>query len=113
DPKTIAELHATLATTLKKHGEHPGLGFVLGDEVSLTPNGDPFDLCRCGRCEERWAEYARAHGLSGRAPLTDEVRVSLADGDFTSLAAWLARRRFDRALVRERLEELARRVRGV
>jgi hypothetical protein len=46
--KTIAELHATLETTLKKHGEHPGLGFVLGDEVSLTPNGDPFDLCRCG-----------------------------------------------------------------
>src|SRR5262245_49812132 len=74
DPGTVQKLFATLDATLAKHGENPGLGFVLGDEVSLTPNGDPFDLCRCGLCEAKWKEYAQKNELPERAPLTDEVR---------------------------------------
>ncbi len=112
DPKTIAELYATLDATLAKHGEHPGLGFVLGDEVSLTPNGDPFDLCRCGHCEARWREHARAHGLPEQAPLTDEVRSALLEDDFTLLGPWLARRRFDQERLQALLRGLAERARG-
>ena len=107
DPRTIAELHATLETTLKKHGEHPGLGFVLGDEVSLTPNGDPFDLCRCGFCEAKWKEYAQERGLPERAPLTDEVLAGLRGNDFSRLGAWMARRRFDQDRIVEVIEELS------
>ena len=107
DPATLARLHATLDATLARHGAHPGLGFVLGDEVSLTPNGDPFDLCRCERCESKWREHARAHGLPERAPLTDEVRQRLVEDDFSLLGPWLARRRFDQDQLVRLLEELA------
>ncbi|MEQ1891423.1 MAG: hypothetical protein ABL998_02680 [Planctomycetota bacterium] len=96
DPATYDRAFQTLDATLAKHGEHPGLAFVLGDEVGRTPNGSPFDLCRCGRCEERWRAYAQALKLPDRAPLTDEVLAALRDDDFTLLGAWLARRRFDR-----------------
>jgi hypothetical protein len=99
DPATVAKLHATLGATIAKHGEHPGLGFVLGDEVSLTPNGDPFDLCRCGLCEAKWQEYARKQGLPECAPLTDEVRLGLLEDDFSKVGPWLARRRFDQEQV--------------
>ncbi len=112
DPATIAGLHATLAATIAKHGEHPGLGFVLGDEVSLTPNGDPFDLCRCGHCEARWKAYAATRGLPERAPLTDEVRSALLEDDFSLLGPWLARRRFDQDRLHELLGSLAERARG-
>lgn len=112
DPATIAGLHATLARTIAKHGEHPGLGFVLGDEVSLTPNGDPFDLCRCGHCEARWREYAKVHGWPERAPLTDEVRSALLEDDFSLLGAWLARRRFGHDGLVQLLRELAGAARG-
>lgn len=108
DPATIAGLHATLARTIAKHGAHPGLGFVLGDEVSLTPNGDPFDLCRCGHCEARWKVYAEARGLPERAPLTDEVLAGLRAKDHSRLGAWMARRRFDQDRIVEVIEELSR-----
>lgn len=110
DPKTLEKLFATLDATIAKHGEHPGLGFVLGDEVGLTPNGDPFDLCRCDHCETRWREYARESRLPERAPLTDEVRLALLEDDFSVLGAWLVRRRFDRARLSEILQELSERV---
>lgn len=96
DPATYERAFATLDATLAQHGEHPGLALVLGDEVGLTPNGSPFDLCRCGRCEERWRAYAEPRKLPARAPLTDEVLAALREDDFGSLGAWLARRRFDR-----------------
>jgi len=110
DPKTLEQLCATLDATIAKHGEHPGLGFVLGDEVGLTPNGDPFDLCRCGFCEAKWKEYAQKNGLPERAPLTDEVRLALLEDDFSSLGAWLARRRFDRELMTKLLQALSERA---
>lgn len=112
DPQTVAKLFETLDATIAKHGEHPGLGFVLGDEVSLTPNGDPFDLCRCGFCEAAWKDHARKHGLPERAPLTDEVRRALLDDDFTTLGAWMARRRFDQTRLLGLLEPLAAHARG-
>src|SRR5688572_28004444 len=111
DPETVAELFATLNRTIAKHGEHPGLGFVLGDEVGLTPNGDPFDLCRCGLCEANWKEYAKGKGLPERAPLTDEVRLALLEDDFSLLGAWLARRRFERSRLSGLLQALSEHVR--
>jgi hypothetical protein len=110
DPETIEKLFATLDATLAKHGEHPGLGFVLGDEVGLTPNGDPFDLCRCDLCGAKWRTYAKARGFPERAPLTDEVRLQLLEDDYSGLGAWLARRRFDRARMTELVEDLAGRI---
>lgn len=112
DPATLAELNATLDATLAQHGAHPGLGFVLGDEVSLTPNGDPFDLCRCDFCEAKWKTHAQAHGLPERAPLTDEVRLALLEDDFSLLGSWLARRRFDQQSLLQVLKDLATRARG-
>lgn len=111
DPKTLERLCTTLDATIAKHGEHPGLGFVLGDEVGLTPNGDPFDLCRCEFCEGEWRVHAREKGIPERAPLTDEVRLQLLDDDFSSLGAWLERRRFERAQLLGTLEHLAQRTR--
>ncbi len=111
DPETLRALDETLERTLALHGAHPGLGFVLGDEVSLTPNGDPFDLCRCGHCEAEWRAYAQSNGLPERAPLTDEVRLALLEDDVTSLGAWLARRRFDRERMTAVLARLAGKAR--
>src|SRR5262245_23234265 len=112
DPKPVEELFSTLDATIVRHGEHPGLGFVLGDEVGLTPNGDPFDLCRCDFCEAKWKEFARKNELPERAPLTDEVRQALLEDDFSLLGPWLARRRFDQQQVLGLLRSLAERARG-
>lgn len=113
DPRTVEGLFTTLEATIAKHGEHPGLGFVLGDEVSLTPNGDPFDLCRCDFCEAQWKEYARKKKLPERAPLTDEVRLALLEDDFSSLGPWLARRRLDADLMEHQVLRLRERVLGL
>ncbi len=110
DPQTVAQLYATLDATIAMHGDHPGLGFVLGDEVGLTPNGDPFDLCRCELCATKWQEYGQKNDLPERAPLTDEVRLGMLADDFSQLGAWLARRRFERARMTELLEILAQRI---
>ncbi|NOT31413.1 MAG: hypothetical protein HOP15_13280 [Planctomycetes bacterium] len=112
DPATIERLYTTMDATRAKHGEHPGLGFVLGDEVGLTPNGDPFDLCRCGFCEVKWKQHARENGLPERAPLTDEVRVALLQDDHSLLGAWLALRRFNERCVRETVLNLRERGLG-
>lgn len=110
DPQTLAEMQATFVATMKRHAQFPGLGFVLGDEVSLTPNGDPFDLCRCGFCEAKWRAYAGQRNLPERAPLTDEVLAQLRADDFASLGAWLARRRFEQDRAVQLIQELARRA---
>lgn len=113
DPATYERAFRTLDATLAKHGKHPGLALVLGDEVGLTPNGSPFDLCRCGRCEERWRAYAREKELPERSPLTDEVLSALRDDEFTSLGAWLARRRFDRREFEHAILRMRERVLGM
>jgi len=111
DPEVRAALGRTLAATLGRHGARPGLGFVLGDEVGLTPNGDPFDLCRCAPCEARWRAWAAEHGAAERAPLTGEVLARLRAGESDGLGDWLARRRFDRLELAEALASAMRQVR--
>lgn len=112
DPATIERLYTTMDATRARHGEHPGLGFVLGDEVALTPNGDPFDLCRCGFCQVKWKQHAEEHGLPERAPLTDELRLALLQGDHSLLGAWLALQRFQERCVRETVLNLRERGLG-
>ncbi len=113
DPSTIARLESTLERTLRARGGEQGLGVSLGDEVSLTPSGDPFDFCRSQHCEARWREYAAEHGWPERSPTTDETRLALAEGDSSLVGPWLARRRFHReklALLLGRLAERAREI---
>jgi len=111
DPEVRAALVRTLAATLGRHGARPGLGFVLGDEVGLTPNGDPFDLCRCAPCEARWRTWAAEHGAAERAPLTGEVLARLRAGESEGLGDWLARRRFDRLELADALASALRQAR--
>jgi len=116
DPEVVKGLFATLEETIARHGAEPGLGFVLGDEVGWTPNGDPFDLCACQHCDTAWQVYAHGQGISGRAPSTDEVRLALLEGDHSKLGLWLARRRFHSHCLMRLLEDLTahgRRATGV
>jgi len=101
DPSTIAKLEATLDRTYAARGGDHGFGLSLGDEVCLWPGDQPFDGCRSPTCETRWQEYARALGLSDEVVTTDRVRSDLALDDFSTLGAWLARRRFDRRILTE------------
>lgn len=112
DPQTRARLFATLTATMERHGQDSRLTYVLGDEVGTTPNGDPFDLCRCDPCEASWRQYAAGKGLPERAPLTDEVLSSLRAGNTNDLGAWLARRRFERQAVLDLLVALRASLRG-
>ncbi len=111
DPVTRARLFETLEVSLAARDGNHGLGISLGDEVSLTPWGDPSDVCRSETCEEAWKEYAAERDLPERAPTTDEVRLSFGDGNTSLLGAWLARRRFHQDVVIGLLEELAARAR--
>lgn len=108
--ETRAELYATLAATIERHAKDPRLTYVLGDEVGTTPNGDPFDLCRCEPCEAAWRKHAEPLGLPARAPLTDEVLSELRSGTTKGLGAWLARRRFERQAVLDLLFSLRARL---
>ncbi|MCZ6598693.1 MAG: hypothetical protein O7B99_13725, partial [Planctomycetota bacterium] len=73
----------------------------LGDEVSFTPAGNPWDGCRSPTCAAGFAETV--HGRTEKAvPTTDAVRLALVDGDRTLLEPWLARRRFHKDVL-ERL----------
>jgi hypothetical protein len=110
--ETRAELYWTLTDTLERHGTDSRLTYVLGDEVGTTPNGDPFDLCRCELCESAWKEHAARSGLPERAPLTDEVLDTLRAGDTRGLGAWLARRRFERQTMLDLLLALRARMLG-
>lgn len=107
DPALRARLHAALGRSLAARGGRTGLFASLGDEVSLTPWGDPFDLCRSPTCEAAWRALAAREGWPERAPTTDELRVSFSGGDARDLGAWLARRRFHQDVVVDLLAELA------
>ena len=112
DPKTRAELFALLNKSLAARAGRYGLGYSLGDEVSLTPNGNPFDLCRSPHCEKRWRQHARSLELEPHSPTTDELRLALGAEDFGPLGPWLARRRFHQDEFLALLHELAERARG-
>jgi hypothetical protein len=109
DPETLDRLNATLDRTLAARAGDHGFGLSLGDEVSLTPSGHPFDLCRSAQCEASWRKFAERRGLPERSPLTDDVRAALAEGDFSLLGGWLGRRRFHREQLEDVLVSLAER----
>ncbi len=113
DPSTIARLESMLERTLRARGGDQGLGVSLGDEVSVTPGGDPFDFCRAQHCEARWRAYAKEHGWPERSPTTDETRLALAEGDASLVGPWLARRRFHREELVALLGRLADRARAI
>jgi len=110
DPKTLERAFATLEATQAQHGAHPGMAFVLGDEVSLTPNGAPFDLCRCTLCLERWKEHAMSRGLDPAMPRTDDVLAALRAGRTDGLGAWLELRRFRQQSLLDLLTRLGEKI---
>ncbi len=112
DPATRAKLFAQLELSLQARGGNHGTGISLGDEVSLTPWGDPLDVCNSKTCEAQWLIWCERNGIENRrSPTTDQVRLELTDDNFESLGNWLARRRFHQDVVLELLEELATRAR--
>lgn len=112
DPATLQRLETTLDRTLAARGGDHGLGVSLGDEVGLTPYGNPFDLCRSETCAALWRAYAEEHGWPLESPTTDEVRLALGEDDLSLVGPWLARRRFQQNVVLDTLRELAERVRA-
>ena len=110
---TIDALLAQLAASLAAREGDTGLGVSLGDEVGLTPHGDPADVCRSRACEEAWRAWhgARALAVAPECPGTDVVRLALTDGDASLVPGWLARRAFHDDVVLGTLERLAARSR--
>jgi len=114
DPATRARLFEHVEQTFAARDGRHGLFALLGDEVGLTPWGDPFDLCTSPTCRAAWRAYLEQHPLdpglkSGahRLPETDAVRLAFVDGNTAQLGAWLARRRFHQDVVLELLRDLA------
>lgn len=112
DPMTIALLEANLERTLEARGGNHGLGISLGDEVSLTPSGNPSDVCRSPTCEAAWGAWAKEHGWPEHAPTTDEVRLALSEDDLSLVGPWLARRRFHQEMLLAVLQRLETRARN-
>jgi hypothetical protein len=112
DPATAAELEAKLERSLAP-AARGGADFVaLGDEIGLTPYGDPLDVCACEHCERHfqgWLEQAGArYGLApGDRRVGTDSLLSAADGAL--LGRWLATRAHGRALVAETVQRLAQR----
>lgn len=114
DPATRDRLAANVDATLSVRDGRHGLFVLLGDEVSLTPWGDPFDLCTSPTCTAAWNAWVKATGANAngrRMPTTDRVRVAFGDGNTDELGAWLARRRFHQDVVLDTLRNLGRKVR--
>jgi len=112
DESTRAAMFRQLELSLAARDGRHGIGVSLGDEVSLTPWGDPLDLCRSETCEAAWTAWCRERGLEDlAAPTTDELRLAIGDDDFERLGSWLARRRFHQDVVLDLLRELAARAR--
>lgn len=124
DPKTSEALSANLVKSLAaRDGDH-GACVSLGDEVGLTPWGDPSDLCHSPTCKAAWTEWVRERTSAERfpelhagelapLPATDRVRLAYTDGDRASSGAWLLRRRFHQDVVLETLGRLARESRAL
>jgi hypothetical protein len=121
DPATRERMSKLLSECLKLRGGRTGLGVSLGDEVSVTPNGAPEDLCLSPTCRAAWRAWlANQPGLDDarRAELGDPAKFStdatlraLGDGDTTAIGPWLLRRHFESQVILDRVTELAVQVR--
>ena len=116
EPETLDALRARLRASVAAQGGEVGLALSLGDEVHLTANGSPLDLCASAACRAAWARFAAAHAAelgvelpAGELPYpeTDAVRRAWVAGDASGVPLWLLRRRFHQAVVLGVLEELA------
>jgi hypothetical protein len=106
--ETRQRLFANLEANLSARSGQHGIGISLGDEVSLTPWGDPLDVCESPTCKAAWTTWCQREGLEPMEMVsTDTVRLELASENYRSLGPWLARRRFHQSVVLELLEQLA------
>lgn len=112
EAQTRAQLIEHLNRSLRAREGQTGLGISLGDEVSLTPWGDPFDLCRSTACQARWKTWCAERGRDSNDLSTDTLRLAFAEGDSSGLSNWLARREFHQSQMVELLGELARHARA-
>ena len=117
DPAARLDLLERLRTTLAAREGRHGIGVSLGDEVSLTPWGDPLDLCLSPTCRAGWEAFAaERRGWSGEElapPSTDATRLALIDGRREPLDAWLLRREYHQQVMLDCLIELAAEARQV
>ncbi|MCC6407332.1 MAG: hypothetical protein IT453_09210 [Planctomycetes bacterium] len=125
EPETRARLFRTLDASLAARGGRYGLGYSLGDEVSLTAGGGPEDVCVSPTCREAWRRWLAARGRLERARelgfddlaavSTDAALEAVGDGEPAArelLEFWLLRRAFHHQVVLDLLRELATRVRA-
>ncbi len=117
DPAARLDLLERLRTTLAAREGRHGIGVSLGDEVSLTPWGDPLGLCLSPTCRAGWEAFAaERRGWSGEElapPSTDATRLALIDGRREPLDAWLLRREYHQQVMLDCLIELAAEARRV
>ncbi len=118
DPATWQHCAARLDKTLAARDGRHGRALSLGDEVGLTPWGDPLDLCASEHCAQRWTEWLTERGYAAEGeeyaatPSTDAVRLAYLEGETAPVHDWLDRRRFNQDLVLEFLSRLAARARS-
>ncbi|MCK6444824.1 MAG: hypothetical protein L6Q99_00375 [Planctomycetes bacterium] len=125
DSTTRERLFATLAATLDARGGAYGLGYSLGDEVSLTAAGAPEDVCLSPSCRAAWRSWLERRGLLARAAeaSADDLEAVSTDAALAALSSdapearrllefWLLRREFHHGVVLDLLRELAQRVRA-
>lgn len=125
DPTTRERLFTTLAATLAARGGAFGLGYSLGDEISLTAAGAPEDLCLSPTCRAAWRVWLERRGRLARAAeiSADDLEAVSTDAALAALSNdapdarrllefWLLRREFHHDVVLDLLRELAQRVRA-
>jgi hypothetical protein len=125
DAATRERLFAALDRTLAARGGRFGLGYSLGDEVSLTAGGAPDEVCCSPTCKAAWRRWLAERGLLERASASgcDDLAHVGTDAALESLGArtdeqrallefWLLRREFHHDVVVLLLGELAARVRA-
>lgn len=98
DPKTREKLLAQLERSLAARDGNFGSAISLGDEVGLTPAGDPLDLCHSEFCSERAPEKDAS---------TDEARLAWLEDDTSLIGPWLDRRRYHTDVVHKLLADVA------
>ncbi|MEM7517779.1 MAG: hypothetical protein AAF368_12765 [Planctomycetota bacterium] len=98
DPETRESLLAQLERSLTARDGNFGSAISLGDEVGLTPAGDPLDLCHSEFCAQR-APAANAS--------TDAARLAWLEDDTSLIGPWLDRRRYHADVVHSLLADVA------